>query len=117
MYIIRGFGRMVVCDIVIVHYRGILADLWVMKVYGVKDSWTKLVSIPHLTTTRIPQSFMALCITHDGKILLKLEKELVLYDPKNSSFSEIQKIDEYFTVNTFVESLVSPMPFVTTNAM
>ncbi|CAH1453017.1 unnamed protein product [Lactuca virosa] len=24
-------------------------DVWVMKVYGVKDSWTKLVSIPYLT--------------------------------------------------------------------
>ncbi|PWA89520.1 F-box associated interaction domain-containing protein [Artemisia annua] len=102
----------VVCD-----YPGDRSDIWVMKVYGVQDSWTKLFSIPHITNIKIPKDLMALCITHDGKCLLKLEKELVLYDPKNGSFSEIQKIDEYFTVNTFVESLVSPMPFVTINAM
>ncbi|XP_071699990.1 F-box/kelch-repeat protein At3g23880-like [Rutidosis leptorrhynchoides] len=34
----------VVCD-----YRGKCADVWVMKVYGEQDSWTKLVSVPHLT--------------------------------------------------------------------
>ncbi|GJX13847.1 F-box associated domain containing protein [Tanacetum coccineum] len=86
------------------------SDVWVMKVYGVQDSWTKLVSIPHQTITELPLCLMTLCITQDGKILLKLKNKLVLYDPKNSSLSEIQKIDTYSRAYSFVESLVSPMP-------
>ncbi|GKE57677.1 F-box associated domain containing protein [Tanacetum coccineum] len=90
--------------------------LGVMKVYEVQDSWTKLVSIPHITGIKIPKYLMPLCISHDDKVLLKLEKKLVLYDPKDSAFSEIQKIDyNCLSVDAFVESLVSPMPSGATN--
>ncbi|GKF62472.1 F-box associated domain containing protein, partial [Tanacetum coccineum] len=67
----------VVCDV----FRENRSDVWVMKVYGVQDSWTKLVSIPHPTLTdELPLCLMTLCITQDGKILLKLKNKLVLYD-------------------------------------
>ncbi|GJY21411.1 hypothetical protein Tco_0393977 [Tanacetum coccineum] len=45
-----------------------VVDVWVMKVYGVKDSWTKLASIPY------PDHWWGviwdpLCISKDGKLL------------------------------------------------
>ncbi|KAK1428995.1 hypothetical protein QVD17_11194 [Tagetes erecta] len=39
-------GTLQECLCVMCNYRAIRADFWVMKVYGVKDSWTNLVSIP-----------------------------------------------------------------------
>nr|GFA54189.1 hypothetical protein [Tanacetum cinerariifolium]GFA82653.1 hypothetical protein [Tanacetum cinerariifolium] len=41
------------CLCMICSYGVNYAGVWVMKVYGVKDSWTKLVSIPYLTHPRI----------------------------------------------------------------
>ncbi|XP_076891823.1 F-box/kelch-repeat protein At3g23880-like [Bidens hawaiensis] len=97
---------------VLCNYRGIRTDVWVMKVYGVADSWTKLVSIPCLTDPGRDRLFMPLCISNDdGKFLLKFGwTKLIVYDSKNNSFSEIQNSDRCLEACTFVESLVSPMP-------
>ncbi|KAI3823090.1 hypothetical protein L1987_04516 [Smallanthus sonchifolius] len=95
---------------VLCNYRGIRADLWVMKVYGVKDSWTKLVSIPYLTDPETDKFSVPLCISNDGKILLQLGSKLIVYDSKNGSFSENQNFDKCVQASTFVESLVSPIP-------
>ncbi|KAD4384141.1 hypothetical protein E3N88_24309 [Mikania micrantha] len=93
---------------VLCNYRGIRADLWVMKVYGVKDSWTRLVSIPYLTDPGRDQFSVPFCISNDGKMLLQFGSRLIVYDFKNSFFSQIQKLDECLEACTFVESLVSP---------
>ncbi|XP_076948186.1 F-box/kelch-repeat protein At3g23880-like [Bidens hawaiensis] len=96
---------------VLCNYHGIRADLWVMKVYGVKDSWTKLVSIPYLNVSWSDHFLMPLCISNDGKLLLQIRRNrLIVYDFKNNSYSEIQKLDICLGACTFVESLVSPMP-------
>ncbi|GJZ30694.1 F-box associated domain containing protein [Tanacetum coccineum] len=56
-------------------------DLWVMKVYGVKDSWTILASIPYLPDYgRFDQLFEPLCISNDGKVILQYRSKLVVYD-------------------------------------
>ncbi|GJV98044.1 F-box associated domain containing protein [Tanacetum coccineum] len=44
-----GESLSVVCNL----FRESRLDVWVMKVYGVQDSWTKLVSIPHLTLSKL----------------------------------------------------------------
>ncbi|KAL7595314.1 hypothetical protein Lser_V15G29594 [Lactuca serriola] len=93
----------VLCD-----YSQIRADVWVMKVYGVKDSWTKLVSIPYSTDPGWHRFSVPLCISDDGKVLLKFGSKLVVYDSQNCSSSEIQNFNEYVEAYTIVESLVSP---------
>ncbi|KAI7735623.1 hypothetical protein M8C21_031939 [Ambrosia artemisiifolia] len=93
---------------VLCNYRGIRADVWVMKVYGVKDSWTKLVSIPYLTDPGRDQFSVPFCVSNDGKLLLQLGSKLIVYDSKSSSSSEIQNVDECLEACIFVESLVSP---------
>ncbi|CAH1452990.1 unnamed protein product [Lactuca virosa] len=94
----------VLCD-----YYKVCADVWVMKVYGVKDSWIKLVSIPYLTDPGWDQFSVPLCISNDRKVLLQFGLKLVVYDSRNCSFSEIQKFNECLDAFTFVESLVSPI--------
>ncbi|GKD13648.1 nucleotide-binding alpha-beta plait domain-containing protein [Tanacetum coccineum] len=102
-------------------------DVWAMKVYGMKDSWTKLVSIPHqyLWMQHISRP---LCISNDGKVLLShrlkwfvhdcvnsscLEIDLLkwfVHDCVNSSCLEIQNFDRYHEACIVVQSLVSPFP-------
>ncbi|KAI3523635.1 hypothetical protein L1887_01908 [Cichorium endivia] len=93
----------VLCDYHMDH-----ADVWVMKVYGVKDSWTKLVSIPYLIDPGWAQFSVPLCISNDGKVLVQFGEKFVMYDSKNRSVSEIQNFDKCHEAYTFVESLVSP---------
>ncbi|XP_076891844.1 F-box/kelch-repeat protein At3g23880-like isoform X1 [Bidens hawaiensis] len=96
---------------VLCSYCGIRADVWVMKDYGVKDSWTKLVSIPYLNVPWRDHPSTPLCVSDDGERLLQIRRDrLIVYDSKNNSDTEIQKLDICIGACTFVESLVSPMP-------
>nr|XP_043640119.1 F-box/kelch-repeat protein At3g23880-like [Erigeron canadensis] len=93
---------------VLCNYRGHRADMWVMKDYGVNESWTKLVSIPYLTDPGRDQYSVPLCISKDGKVLLQFGSKLFAYDSRNRSFSEVENFDECLEACTYVESLVSP---------
>ncbi|CAI9290501.1 unnamed protein product [Lactuca saligna] len=108
-YIDLNMGALRECLCVLYDHHGRnSADVWVMKVYGVKDSWTKLVSIPYPIGRPVYGFSVPLCISNDGKVLLQHGSELVVYDSKNCSSSEIQNFNEYTEPYTFVESLVSP---------
>lgn len=71
-------------------------DLWVMKEYGVVESWTKLMRI---SCSMGGLKIQPLCVTHDGVILHETcSNKIVLYDPKAKS-GEVFK--------TLVELMVS----------
>nr|GEV67313.1 F-box associated interaction domain-containing protein [Tanacetum cinerariifolium] len=94
---------------VLLHYKNEIrrADLWVMKVYGVKDSWTKLVSIPYVTHEHELYE-VPLSVSYDGKFLLKINHKLLVYDSINWKFDEIHDFGARFEACSLVESLVSP---------
>ncbi|GKC72144.1 F-box associated domain containing protein, partial [Tanacetum coccineum] len=86
------------------------ADLWVMKVYGVKDSWTKLASFSHLTDPWIGLYRGPLFISDDGKVLFYYTSKLVIYNLKDSSSpKKIEYADKFSEGCIVVESLVSPL--------
>ncbi|XVE81982.1 hypothetical protein DITRI_Ditri15bG0110400 [Diplodiscus trichospermus] len=81
-------------------------DFWVMKEYGVKESWTKVViNIPFLSLR--PLSFLNI-----DEALLEIDGKLVLYNPREAKHRELvihgiqgrRKLE----IETYVESLVSP---------
>jgi F-box interacting protein len=81
------------------------SNIWLMKEYGVAESWTKQFTIDikgeHI---RLMFSFR-----NDRKILLKRQEKLVLYDPETNKFTNLgTEAPEglIFAKNTFVESLV-----------
>ncbi|PWA70345.1 F-box associated interaction domain-containing protein [Artemisia annua] len=83
-------------------------DVWVMKVYGVKDSWTKLV-IPYPNDFFWIDYVVPLCISNDGKVLLRFESEFVVYDIHNSSSTQLsQNFNRWDEICIVAESLVSP---------
>ncbi|KAK7818953.1 f-box/kelch-repeat protein [Quercus suber] len=82
---------------------------WVMKEYGVAESWTKiLVEDPFLVAK-------PLCLWKNSKILIaKDKKELVLFDPKDGTYKnfEVGGIPNRFYADSYVESLVT-VPVIT----
>lgn len=85
--------------------------VWLMKDYGVRESWIKLLTIPYLPN---PEDFSysgPYCISENGEVLLMFEFDLILYDPRDHSFRypRIEGGKGWFDAEVYVESLVSPM--------
>ncbi|XP_058189863.1 F-box protein CPR1-like isoform X2 [Rhododendron vialii] len=93
----------------VTYHRTNHADVWVMKKYGVKESWTKLFVLPNE-----PGKFMPLCYASDGEVVMVLDLEkLVSYDLKECSYKtiDIALYEPYhmtFDVALYVENLYSP---------
>ncbi|KAF9598252.1 hypothetical protein IFM89_026083 [Coptis chinensis] len=74
------------------YYHDDIINLWVMKNYGLSDSWMKLFSMEKsvLNSFPDPSSFIShrhinprpLCFTKSGEVLLRERGKLVLYDPE-----------------------------------
>ncbi|KAG5560588.1 hypothetical protein RHGRI_003794 [Rhododendron griersonianum] len=98
------------CLCILCAYRDYV-DLWVMKEYGSRESWTKLVLIPYETHPIIcPYSTTPLCILKNGEVLLHSFIHLVRYNPKDGTFvyPTIHNGSVRFLVYPYVKSLVSP---------
>ncbi|KAL1358431.1 hypothetical protein AAHE18_04G031900 [Arachis hypogaea] len=85
--------------------------VWVMKDYGVAESWIKLVTVPYLPN---PEDFSysgPYYVSEKGEVLLMFEFDLVLFDPSDRSFKypRIQNGKGWFDAEVYVETLVSPM--------
>ncbi|XP_057798340.1 uncharacterized protein LOC131014401 [Salvia miltiorrhiza] len=87
----------------------ILMDIWVMKEYGKRESWTKVVSIPFFLDFR-DHLFIRPCplfFSTDGKILIDYGSTIRVYDPSNPHFHQFSTTFEVEAI-TYIESLVSP---------
>lgn len=85
--------------------------VWMMKDYGVRESWVKLVSIPYVPN---PEDFSysgPYYISENGEVLLMFEFDLILYNPRDNSFKypKIESGKGWFDAEVYVETLVSPM--------
>uniref|UniRef100_A0A7N0ZRR0 F-box associated beta-propeller type 3 domain-containing protein n=1 Tax=Kalanchoe fedtschenkoi TaxID=63787 RepID=A0A7N0ZRR0_KALFE len=85
-------------------------DIWVMMEYGVKESWEKKVTIscdrmPEFWTYLAPQHFL-----RNGKVLLSLHKDVMIYDPKTRTFLKVDVRGDIscFMVPLYIETVVSP---------
>jgi F-box interacting protein len=91
-------------------------DVWIMKEYGMKESWTKLFSVPYMKDEGLYFYNKALYISEDGKLLMyshvsgDVILKLVVYDSKNGTFkiTEIENIHDSIDPQVYVESLISP---------
>lgn len=83
-------------------------DVWVMKEYGVKESWTKLYSIKCYLCELSPPLYMSI----EGEILHVLETNLTIYNPEDDSmrYPVVTNAFDILEVTTlYIESLVSPV--------
>ncbi|KAI8566693.1 hypothetical protein RHMOL_Rhmol02G0062100 [Rhododendron molle] len=70
-----------------VRYHGAHVDLWVMKEYGIKESWTKLFAIHDVTHPLYGEFFTPKCILNNVDVLMVVGMRLVRYNPDDGSLS------------------------------
>ncbi|XP_059629847.1 F-box/kelch-repeat protein At3g06240-like [Cornus florida] len=101
---------------------GRLVEVWLMKEYGVKASWSKFISIPCDVDTLC---FTPLCFLSNGELLLKIDRsnsglyidqeKLGSYNTKLNTFTKIcdcpNVYEDVHEEYLYVESLVSPNSF------
>lgn len=98
------------CISVLCNYQKTRADVWVLKEYGVKESWTKVISIPYIDDPGKYMYSIPLCILPNGEVLLALGSSFVVYNLKDNSlkFPKITNVTDFLGAITYIESLVSP---------
>jgi len=86
-------------------------DVWVMKEYGNKDSWTKLFTVSDKCYAYIN----AMCMFEDDQVLIEYrtrrywKKKLIVYDPRNDTFKfTMFENENSYDQEICVESLISP---------
>ncbi|MFQ6632338.1 hypothetical protein Gotur_008664 [Gossypium turneri] len=97
---------------VLCSYRKLYAEVWVMKEYGKRESWTKLVSIPYLPYERFEMFLTPVSVSKNGEILLRYGVNILLYNPKKNMFRipmfPYDVISYISQAEVYEESLVSP---------
>ncbi|XP_058216959.1 F-box/kelch-repeat protein At3g23880-like [Rhododendron vialii] len=107
------------CLCILHNCSGACSDVWVMKEYGIRDSWTKLVVIPYLSHPSEPYlshssdcSFSApLCILENGEVLLNTTTNFVRYNPNDGTFSYPKIYNWSYTYSPSCFSTCSPRSF------
>ncbi|GAU20091.1 hypothetical protein TSUD_381830 [Trifolium subterraneum] len=90
------------------------SDIWLMKEFGNKESWTKLFRIP-FGDLESPPYIRRLFLFEDDQVLLECKyelqsKRLAIYDSRDSTFktAEIQKINCSMVYEVYQESFIMP---------
>ncbi|GKV19503.1 hypothetical protein SLEP1_g29756 [Rubroshorea leprosula] len=93
-------------------------DVWMMKEYGVKESWTKLVSVKYPLGLKSCQLSKAFCFMKYNGILMYLGKTLFLFnmDEKTYNYPVIFGVNDCHEADIYVESLVSPNAYKPTGS-
>lgn len=84
-------------------------DVWVMKEYGVKESWTKIFTIksPHDDPTG-HIFYPPILMSNEGEILLRFGSHFTKYNPKDDSirYLDVTNFDRCLEAEIYVKSLV-----------
>ncbi|KAI3459039.1 hypothetical protein Pfo_015702 [Paulownia fortunei] len=100
------------CLCVLCDYPKTSADVWVLKQYGVKESWDKVVTVPYLGDPWQGPFSTPFCIGPKGEILFIFGSTFVIYYPKDNCFQhpQIVNFDAFHEADVYIESLVSLVP-------
>lgn len=90
-------------------------DIWVVKEYGVQQSWTKLFTFPLPPTLSYTPRIRPICKFVNGNAMLLFNLSLILNSPNNEIRmlfdwwdNPLYNVFQEHNVYTYVESLVSP---------
>ena len=94
----------------------VFLDVWIMKEYGNKESWTNLHRVPYMEDRVLHHYTKAMYIFEDEQLLMSFYKfesfesyklKLGVYDSKNGTL-EISEIQNIRDPQVYIESLISP---------
>ncbi|GLU20566.1 hypothetical protein SLE2022_367570 [Rubroshorea leprosula] len=99
------------CLCMICNYNQVNVEILVMKRYGLKESWTSLLSIQKATPTNLVKFLRPLAYSRDRmKVLLEMDSQkLVWYDlqRKKTRTVKIDGAPDSFSAGIFIGSLIS----------
>ncbi|KAH6834531.1 hypothetical protein C2S53_004113 [Perilla frutescens var. hirtella] len=98
-------GKLEECVSVLCHY-GYFIDVWVMKEYGVKESWKKVMVVDVAYVAGKPPSLTPLCIGLEGEILLMERGSFLIYYKDKWNKRVGKHNDTSFEADIYVETLV-----------
>ncbi|OIT20251.1 f-boxkelch-repeat protein, partial [Nicotiana attenuata] len=86
-------------------------DMWVMKEYGVKESWIKLYTFRYPNVLKDYMISPPLCMSNEGEILHVVGSTFAIYNPVYRSFTspKVTNIDGSVEAKLYIESLVCPI--------
>ncbi|MCD7451388.1 hypothetical protein HAX54_011696 [Datura stramonium] len=89
---------------------GIHVDGWVMKEYGVKESWTKIFTVKYPDMAYSDLKYPMFFMSNKGEVVIVFGSTSVIYNLKNGSLRLSKVIDVVgcHEVEIYVESLVCP---------
>ncbi|KAL8051851.1 hypothetical protein ABFX02_06G175500 [Erythranthe guttata] len=86
-------------------------DVWIMKEYGVSESWVRIVTVPymHLPLSNPSIHTPSLCVGPKGEILFKLGSDFLIYSPNDNRFRcpKMRSFGAFLEAGVYCESLVS----------
>ncbi|XP_027149957.1 F-box/kelch-repeat protein At3g23880-like [Coffea eugenioides] len=87
-------------------------DVWLMKEYGVRESWSKVVVVPCFQYPDGNVFSKPLILSENGQLLFVTgpRPKLGVYDPNENSlhYSQFINLEYHYEVDVCVESLISP---------
>ncbi|KAK4710025.1 hypothetical protein R3W88_004538 [Solanum pinnatisectum] len=94
-------------------YRRIQADVWVLKEYGVKESWIKMFTIDIPCDPRMGHKFCQFfCMSNKGEVLFYFGSPFMIYNPKDHSIAyrspQLEVTGYDYEASVYIESLVWP---------
>ncbi|KAL8051854.1 hypothetical protein ABFX02_06G175800 [Erythranthe guttata] len=85
--------------------------VWVMKEYGVSESWAKTVTVPYVHLPLSNPSIIrpSLCVGPKGEILCMVGSTLMVYNPNDNRFRcpKMRNFGAFLEAHVYYESLVS----------
>ncbi|KAK9268108.1 hypothetical protein L1049_010548 [Liquidambar formosana] len=80
------------CLCVICNYHGVRVDIWVMKEYGVKESWNKLFSVSQPEASLSFEQLRPLAYSRSGRevLLEQNNKKIIWYDLEKKRVRDVQ---------------------------
>ncbi|XP_042499685.1 F-box protein CPR1-like [Macadamia integrifolia] len=97
-------GQLVLCNFLGVHF-----EVWLLKDYGVRDSWTKQFLIEGQSSMRSLKFVRPICYSKNGEVILKkISNALVLCDPcsRRARNFRILSVSDMVEAEFYVGSLV-----------
>ncbi|KAL3620058.1 hypothetical protein CASFOL_034970 [Castilleja foliolosa] len=85
-------------------------QLWVMKEYGVRDSWARVFVMPHMGCPGRYPHMLLVWLLSDDEILLSYGHVIVVYNTKGNTYRYLpmDNFHDIIQADVYVESLVSP---------
>ncbi|KAL0403429.1 UNVERIFIED_CONTAM: putative F-box protein [Sesamum radiatum] len=105
---VLGGSLCVLCD-----FPKTSVDVWILREYGNRDSWDKLVTVPYDLGDPWKGPYSTpLCRGAKGEILLVYGSSFIVYDQKDNALHrpKITNFATFLEADVYVESLVSLVP-------